>query len=287
MNRLFQKWLPATTLASWSAILLYFFLSGRVQNFLAPAFRPYVLVAGLVLAAMALALAFAPASQTDCCEDDSCGHSLSRFSFGKFLTFAVLLLPVSLSAVVSTDSFGKTAMENRGIDTDGSSLRTRRPGAPAPLELPLPTRAGDADSTQPPTPPAIPPDNTRDYIQRTPDGLIAVEVLDLLYAAQDSALRKDFEGKKVQLIGQLMPERTASKGQPRFKAVRMFMTCCAADARPIATFVETAALPDLPEMTWVKVVGTSTFPMENGRRAAVIKAERVEKTAPPDESLLY
>jgi uncharacterized membrane protein YcgQ (UPF0703/DUF1980 family) len=84
-------------------------------------------------------------------------------------------------------------------------------------------------------------------------------VLDLLYAAQDTVLRKDFEGKRVELIGQIMPDKTSAEQSKRFKAVRMFMTCCAADARPIATLVEADKLPDFPEMTWIKITGTPTF----------------------------
>jgi hypothetical protein len=40
-------------------------------------------------------------------------------------------------------------------------------------------------------------------------------------------------------------------------------------------------------MTWVRVVGEATFPLENGRRIAVLQAETVEKTNPPEESMLY
>jgi hypothetical protein len=48
-----------------------------------------------------------------------------------------------------------------------------------------------------------------------------------------------------------------------------------------------SALPKLPEMTWIKVTGIATFPIENGRRISVLKAERVEKTDPPDETMLF
>ena len=99
--------------------------------------------------------------------------------------------------------------------------------------------------------------------------------------------RKDFEGKTVQLIGQFMPDKTSTGSGTRFKTVRMFMTCCAADARPVATLVEAEKLPDFPEMTWVKVTATSEFPVENGRRISVLKAVKVEKTDPPEESMLY
>jgi uncharacterized repeat protein (TIGR03943 family) len=152
-----------------------------------------------------------------------------------------------------------------------------------------------APSTQPPAPAATPaaaqasqqPPPPTDYLQRTPDGHIVAEVLDLLYAAQDNALRKDFDGKAVELIGQIMPDATNNASGKRFKAVRMFMTCCAADARPVAVLAESEAKPELPEMSWIKITGTATFPVENGRRIAVLKADKVEKCNPPEETMLY
>ena len=264
MNKLFSRWLPCATLAAWSAVLLYFFFSKRLTGFLIPAFRPCVLIAGCVMLAMALIFVFFPAD-ANCCSSAECGHGLSRLTLGRILTFLILLLPVTTTAMFSPDGFGKNAILNRGIATDASGLR------------PL---------TTPGTPPAAAPAAPPDYLQRTPDGHIIAEVLDLLYAAQDNALRADFENKAVVLTGQLMPD-TGSSGGRRFKAVRMFMTCCAADARPVATLVECDTLPNLPEMTWIKVTGTATFPVENGRRISVLKAERVEKSSPPDESMLF
>jgi uncharacterized membrane protein YcgQ (UPF0703/DUF1980 family) len=168
------------------------------------------------------------------------------------------------------------------------------PGAPSttaddPLALPLPQSDPNAPAPVP-TPAAAsatPAPSLDSYVQRTPEGFLEAEVLDLLYAAQDNTLRKVFEGKTVQLVGQLMPDPADAAGSHRFKAVRMFMTCCAADARPVATSIEVSELPKLPEMTWIKIVGQATFPVENGRRSAVLKAERVEKTEPPPESMLY
>ncbi len=290
MNKLFSRWLPCATLATWSAILIYIFCSGRITAFLAPGFRPYVLVAGVLLGIMAAIFLFAPVD-AECCVDATCGHSLFRLPLGKLLTFLVLLLPITLSAMASRDAFGRTMMENRGIDTDGSSLGKRKSDPPPPRAQPS-TTAGTATTPGNPatakTATTAPVEEVSDYLQRTPEGYIIAEVLDLLYAAQDNDLRKDFEGKKIELIGQLMPDKSVvGKAPTRFKAVRMFMSCCAADARPVATLVETAQIPDLPEMTWVKVTGVSTFPLENGRRIAVIKAEKVEKTSPPGETMLY
>jgi len=295
MNKLFSRWLPCVTLASWSAILLYFYFSGRISAFLHPMFRPYVLIAGLVLAGMTLIFLLFPAD-ANCCSSAECGHGLSRLATGKILTFLILLVPVTAAAVFSPDGFGKGAVLNRGIITDASALRPPTAKIDQPIttpDLPLPSSdpnaantppsatPGTNASTQPPTAPA------QDYLQRTPDGRIIAEVLDLLYAAQDNALRKDFEDKPVELIGQLMPDTANNANGKRYKAVRMFMTCCAADARPVATLFEIDQKPELPEMTWIKVTGKATFPIENGRRISVLKAEKVEKTSPPEESMLY
>jgi uncharacterized membrane protein YcgQ (UPF0703/DUF1980 family) len=173
---------------------------------------------------------------------------------------------------------------------DGSSLPGRpRAGVKQPAVAPSPPReSAPAPAVTSAPGKAAEEKPIPDYIQRTPEGYIVVEVLDLLYAAQDGALRKDFEGRTVELVGQLMPDKTSREGGgKRFKAVRMFMTCCAADARPVATLVEAESLPELPEMTWVKIVGTSTFPLEKGRRTAVLKADTVKKTEPPEEMMLY
>ena len=304
MNRLFSRWLPGATLLTWSGVLLLFFFSGRVNALLTPTFRPHVLWAGIGLALMAAAYLLTPASIA-CCADETCGHTFSRKPLAKILTFLVLLLPITLCAVVSPDGFSIKAMENRGIDTDGSTLRGRKPPAALAAAQTPPAAAPTPSPAQPTAPAAAAPNTTNpsaapsdlpagqdaatpDYLQRTADGTIIAEVLDLLYAAQDSALRKDFEDKRIELVGQLMPEKTGpDSAQKRFKAVRMFMTCCAADARPVATLVEADELPNLPEMTWIKIVGTSTFPIVNGRRTAIIKAEKVSKTEPPTETLLY
>ncbi len=285
-NKLFSSWLPCATLAAWSSVLLYFYFSGRITAFLIPTFRPYVLIAGVVLGAMAAMFLFQSA-EAQCCSDDECGHPMSRMATGKVLTFLILLLPISVAAFFSPDAFGKAAIENRGIITDASALGAApaREAVSQPVESPLPSNNPATEST-PPGPAAQPEPTPGDYLQRTPDGHIMAEVLDLLYAAQDNALRGDFEGKMVELVGQLMPDKSTGGGK-RFKAVRMFMTCCAADARPVATLVEAEKLPDFPEMTWIKITGTATFPTENGRRTAVLKAEKIEKSGPPEETMLY
>jgi uncharacterized repeat protein (TIGR03943 family) len=318
MQSLFARWLPAATLATWSAVLLYFHFSLRMNSMLAPEFGTYALIAAVVLGVMALSFVLFKGDAT-CCSSGECGHGLSRLATGKLLTFLILLVPIVVAARFTPRegfSFSKTLVENRGTDVTWQSS-FKRPTAKAvvktggaatsleqipnavpsaadgasavrtPVDLTLPSK----DGSQPPaaTTPATPATESKvaDYLVRTPDGTIVAEVLDLLYAAQDNLLRKDFEGHRVELVGQFMPDSSNNAGANRFKAVRMFMTCCAADARPVATLVEADKLPPFPEMTWVKITGTANFPVEKGRRISVLKAEKVEKTEPPAEAMIY
>jgi len=302
MNAAFRRWLPCATLATWSAILLTFCLSGRMRAFLTPEFRVGALIAGIAMGIMALVFLLFPAD-ANCCSAAECGHAFSRGATGKIITFLILLIPITTAAMFSPEGYSGSVVKNRLAITDASQLGAapRSSGSSKPVEMPLPTKdpnnspapASVTTQSTPPSPtsqspaPSSQPPAPQDYLQRTPDGHIVAEVLDLLYAAQDNALRKDFEGKPVELIGQLMPDSTNNASGKRFKAVRMFMTCCAADARPVAVLAEGETKVTLPEMSWIKITGTATFPVENGKRIAVLKAERVEKCNPPEETMLY
>jgi uncharacterized membrane protein YcgQ (UPF0703/DUF1980 family) len=323
MNALFNRWLPAFTLALWGGVIIYYSATGRLEEILKGEFQIYAMIAAVLLLIGAVIIAFSSAD-SGCCADSACSHALARTKAGRLLTFGIILLPIALKPFGSASALQAVQGKNR-ISTDDfsgvaasikddyrKSLATRGASAagaenliaPGPISppppLPLPAKEGDQPpaatptapaGTQPPAstaphPAAAQQDSFAEYLQRTPEGYIVAEVLDLLYAAQDNVLRKDFEEKTVQLIVQYMPDAGATAGSVRFKGVRMFMTCCAADARPIATLIEGDKLPDVPEMTWVKVIGKATFPIERGRRISVVRAEKIEKTEPPAENML-
>ncbi len=125
------------------------------------------------------------------------------------------------------------------------------------------------------------------YLQTNAEGHILAETVDLMYAASDAAMREDFNGRMVEVIGQLMPARTSNPGDNRIHLVRLFVMCCAADARPAGITIETNVPVDLSDNSWVKVIGRATFPVENGRHIAVLHADRIIKTDPPRDSFIY
>jgi len=282
MKSLIHRWLPAATLGIWAGVLLGAFFTGRVKDLLHPMFHIPVLVSGVAL--LFLAMLAGGRSLEECCDDDACSHSTTKSTAGRLLTFLILIVPVAASALFSPEGYSRTTIENRGIITDAAALgKTNRPAPPRPPETrvyepPLPNASGI------PSPEQV---NPADYIPRTESGHYKVEVVDLLYAAQDPTLRADFENKVVEVTGQIMPATSSNPKGDRFKVVRMLMVCCAADARPVAALVESPTKPEIAEMSWVKIVGTATFTIESGRTLTVIKATSVSTTEPPDASMLY
>ncbi len=294
--------LSPIALFAWGALMLYFYVSGRLAAYLVPAYRPGVAVAGVVMLAIAVgqlySLRFGAGWQTasglfaDGSDELS---SPTRVRATQFLAFALLVLPIWAAVGFSKDAYAATAMLNRGVVSDAASLPGRPSVAPA-------AAAPATTAYEPPLPGAtpVPADNAtpssndaEQYLKKTADGHIITEVTDLLFASEDDTMRPVFEGRTIEMIGQFLPVKDTTDG--RFQLVRMFMVCCAADARPVGIAVlpppaaqaKTADAKLPPEMTWTKVVGTVTFPLENGRRIPIVHAQTAVQTDPPSEAMLY
>ena len=208
-------------------------------------------------------------------------HSHDRLSFGGFLAFLILFLPLALAAKISPDSYGANLIRNRGLVEDirsipgaASSFASRSKAIESAASQQQPSLTITADATPSPSPkyigvpeqtplprqnpdsePALP---SNDYEQPIPSpsqpwvndalkpnaaGCIKAEIIDLLYAAQEATTRKDFEGKKVEIIGQVVPNKLrkgiAAAPAGSFKLLRLVIVCCAADAMPVAVKVQT------------------------------------------------
>ncbi len=280
-----KRILTLVTLLLWGGTLFYFWWSGRIASYLHPQFHPYVLVAGTGLLVLAGLWWWASRESDAGCHDCGGHHDhgdgpRSRLSAGAALAFLVLLLPLSAAAFISPSQFGEAMVMNRGIVTDISQLPSAgMPGgswddAPAWDEK---IDAVDAtwDQSQ---------DEGVEYFTRGPDGSIQVETLDLLFAAQEPGLRGEFENQRVSIIGQYVPPRGGSEGG--FDLVRMFVVCCAADARPLGIKV-TGQPVSVPRMGWVRITGIARFEDNGGVLEPSLELEKVEEVEPPRESFLY
>ena len=154
--RILGRILAPLTLLEWGGILTYFYFSGRIAAFLHPMFRPLVLVTGVLLLITALCVAIF--HEEECArdheqsEEHDHSHSHDRLSFGGFLAFFILLLPLALAATISPDSYGANLIKNRGLVEDIRSI----PGAASSFA----TRSRSAKSTEAPATPEQEPSLT-------------------------------------------------------------------------------------------------------------------------------
>jgi uncharacterized repeat protein (TIGR03943 family) len=310
-----SKFVNGGTLVGIGVILLLFYFSGRLDQYLHPLFRPWTLIAGIIFCVTGIIYAFGRSSEA-CCFEGECVHQNANNPIRSLLAFLLLFVPLAAGALFSKDSFASNAVLNRGFVQDVTKL----PGGPSLPKTPsdqasIPSAAlgGDIDETaSQPLPqdtqgvasaqssaPGMPlsaspqtgngpgdsaaSDPSEQYLPKSADGNVALEVTDLLYAESEESLRKMFTGKTVEVIGQYLPGSDAKQ----FKLVRMFIVCCAADARPLAVPVEVSFPMKSADMGWVKVTGTPTFSINGERAHVVLKAVKVEPADPPADAMLY
>jgi len=302
--------LNGITLIGLGVVLLDFFFTGRLDQYLHPQFRPWTLVGGIIFCLAGII--YAAARTARCCIEGECVHQNSNSLGRSVIAFSVLFVPLAAGVALSRDSYDQHAVLNRGFVEDMTKLPGRRaaPASKTATDLAIPPQALGADkdeSASEPLPqdtpavpsiqdavpsggtdqanPAVPsPDEgSAQYLPKAADGNVALEVTDLLYAESEDSLRKMFSDKTIEVIGQYLP----GSNPKQFKLVRMFIVCCAADARPLAVPVEVSTPTDASEMGWVKVVGKAAYSKNGDRIHVLLKADTVEPTDPPAEAMLY
>jgi len=302
--------LNGVTLIGLGVVLLDFYFTGRLNQYLHPQFRPWTLVGGIIFCLAGIIYAGAKAT-TECCIEGECVHRNSNSLLRSALAFFVLFVPLAAGVALSKDSYDQHAVLNRGFVEDMSSLPGRS-GVPvqkpssAPAIPPQALGADNDESASEPLPQDTPNEQSNpntvaaadqanpnvpspseqggeQYLPKAADGNVALEVTDLLYGESEESLRKMFTGKTVEVIGQYLPGSDANQ----FKLVRMFIVCCAADARPIAVPVQISGPTSATEMGWVKVIGKATYTKNGDRVHVILKADEVEPTDPPAEAMLY
>ena len=182
---------------------------------------------------------------------------------------AVLLLPLAVVLIGQNNHYTMSTINNRGIVQDLARLPSAKASSP-PVVSAASSRPSISEQPKPDSSNAMP-----------------IQVIDLLYAVQMPTYREDFEGKKTEIIGQFVPLTVGNPKGDRFQVIRLFITCCAADAKPVGVTVQYDGPIKVPEMSWVKITGIPTFPMEGGRRTAVLKASKVEECPAPSEPFVY
>jgi uncharacterized repeat protein (TIGR03943 family) len=278
----FQSLRDATLLLLWGGAILTLAHTASLSTYLHPSLQPYAVASGyclLILAAFtirSLVVTRPHHHHDECCRHDDhegeghCHGESHHHGHGDqglpalFFKTLVLLVPIIMIASGSGDRFTTSTVRNRGIVGELQKLPSAKPAMGSVTSIPgTPATSSTA---------------------------MPVQIIDLLYALQMPSYREEFEGKQIELTGQYVPLTTGNAKGDRFQLIRLFMTCCAADAKPVGVTVRYPANEaglGIPEMGWVKVTGRPTFPMEGGRHTAVIEASKVEPCEAPSEPFVY
>lgn len=280
MTILIRRFATSGILVIWGIVMTYFYFSDRVSAYLHPNFHIPVLVCGFALSIMAVAMMLVSAD-AECGDPQCCGAiTTSPIRWSNAFAWILLVIPLLVAVKYSPSEFGASAVLNRGLVVDASSLPSAAFALAGPIEPPLP-----GEEAMAPAGSSILDSST--YLVKNAQGQIKVESIDLLFAAQEESLRADFEDKEIEIIGQFLPAKTNNPKGDRFNLIRVYITCCAADGRPISVNVQTTKPPKFSDMIWLRVTGKATFPVEGGNRMPLIIADSVEVCDAPPETATF
>lgn len=269
MNLKLQRILFAVIVLVWAAVLLYFYTSGRIGKYLAPDFRPFTLYGGLGLAVMGLFVLLTAHDNGSCGHDHSEGdpHDHEASEMLPLTSVCFMLVPLLFAVVFTKDGFSVQALSRKALYD-------------APLSNPL-FLASDL-------PPLTIEDIEKTH-RKNEAGFYEFNLMELYFAVGDPELQKLINGMKVETEGRLVMEKENNQNGKRRRLYRLFITCCAADARAVPIILDfgDAAIPVIEENAWVKVSGTVTFPVERGATQVILQTATCEaKEAPWEESFM-
>jgi hypothetical protein len=246
-------------------------------------------------------------------------HDHEESASGMLFSLIVLLVPILVATGYSKDGFSSDyvakwgKIERQMMQKRIADARVAKSGDAAsqpPVTNPY-TREGieaaegvAGSSTpypgQPDTPPEPKKDNAAEawgaftmedlkkMVPQNDKGEFLLDVPQIFYTAGDKELMDVMEGIPVETTAQLMEETLNNPDKTRLKAFRLFIECCAADARPLSIPVDFGkAPPEYTEMGWYKLYGKLHYSTENDEIIPLIRIERIEATAEPSDGLLF
>jgi len=269
MNLKLQRILFSLIVLTWAAVMLYFYTSGRIGKYLAPDFRPLALYGGLGLSVMGLFVLLTASESASCGHDHSEGdpHDHEASEMHPLTSVCFMLVPLLFAVFSTKDGFSVQALSRKAL-----------------FDAPL-SNSVFLSADLPPL--------TLEEIQKThrknEAGFYEFNLMELYFAVGDPELQKLINGMKVETEGRLVMEKENNADGRRRRLYRLFITCCAADARAVPIILDfgEGEVPSIEENAWVKVSGIVTFPVERGATQVVLETAACEpKEAPWEESFM-
>lgn len=304
-TRRFLLFLEMAVLLIWAVMMVWFYASGRINQYLIGEgiFRIQVLIGGLLLAVLGLFNWQMRAMPEDCGHDHGdggegdqepagdCSHGPCHAGHdhgapghqhhhegtpgGRGLALALLAVSVTAAVALTPDDFSdqyKRNMLQAYTSRAGSNAEAPAAYRLTPEISPAETAAGGMTLAV-----------VEKYQPRNKAGNFELGVQELYYSSADPEYAKIMKGQGVETVGQLVKD-TVNTAPGRWRIFVLQMTCCAADARPVSLPVEfEGAGPELQEMGWYRVTGKIDYVEERGIPVAVLRATGAQSTLRPKE----
>ena len=266
----------------WGSLLIYFYHSTRIRDYLDIGFHHFIMVGGIGMLILGTYSLINPKLQSkknesskSCAHDhghhdekqhshnhkqchdhgDQCDHDHEE-GHGPFVTIFLTLTPLILAMTYTQDKLSNGGMAKKGL-----------------YEKPALTSAN------------IPPFSRQDLEKNVPKnehGEFQLRMISAYYAAGDLEIQDIFEGLPVELEGRIAPEKINNESGERLRIFRSIITCCAADLQIVGVsleFPEGAKRPQLED--WVKASGTLTFETVEGDVLPLLKIREVISAEEP------
>ena len=268
---------------AWGAVLIYFYHSKPLQNYLVPGFHVFVLAGGLGIIILGLYSLINPKEKASCCvhehdhdhdhqhhdehshdhhhdhgEEEHCHEcDHEHEGHGPIATYLLTLVPLIVAMTYTKDELSNRGMAKKGL-YDAPALNGM-------VAAPAFTRA-----------------DLEKRVPKNEEGEFQLQLYAAYWAAGDREVQGIYEGLPVELEGRVAPEKINNEDGTRMRIFRKVMSCCAADAQFVGVsmeFPEDTERPALDE--WVKASGTLTFENFDSKVLPLLKVRVVTPTEEP------
>lgn len=266
---------------AWGGLLIYFYHSTRVKDYLDVSFHHFIMIGGVGMAVLGLYALIGPRDTSG----PACGHGHdhdhahdhhdhdqeveNRFEeggvcdhdhaegHGPVTTILLTMVPLILAMTYTADRLSNSGLSKKGL-----------------YESPNITAAAD-----------LPPFTREDLeknVPRNEHGEFQLRLLSAYYAAGDREIQDIFEGLPVELEGRIAPEKINNESGERLRIFRSIITCCAADLQVVGVSLEFPEGVKKPALdSWVKAGGTLTFETVKGDVYPLLKIREVVPAEEP------
>jgi uncharacterized repeat protein (TIGR03943 family) len=247
-----QRWLHTFLFGVWMALLLYLLATGRYMDFLRPEFGwllvPAIFIAmGFMIAAMAC-------------------NRFAEVDLSNALRAAVLLLPLVYLIALPDAMLGGVDFKNRFVGTSGIASITQEPTGEV-----FPWDRNDIGGDPPEDDPAEVAAATECSITdlyRQADRYDSRQVMFTGMIMRDEALKEYFDGRDTVVF-------------------RFMITCCAADALPLAIAVDSDPSTSFDKDQWVRVSGTFSLHRIDDKSFPLVVDAAIEPIEAPAAPYLF